>query len=76
MLDHCKLVVGQAHHTGDVLSGTFERGGANYQCGFAALLEGDAVMQTARRATTSITGGDEKKISLFGERGELHGISR
>ena len=48
MVHHRERVVRQAERPGDVLARRLERVGADHECGFAELFEGDAVMHTAR----------------------------
>ena len=48
MLEQSKGVVGHAHHPRDIFGGDLKWFGAQYDRPFAALFEGDAVMQTAR----------------------------
>ena len=76
MLHHREAVVGQTHHTSDVSAGSLEWRGADDYRRFTALFKRDAVMHTARRATPSVTGGDNQKIRLARQIIELSGIGR
>ena len=48
MLEQSERVVGHAHHSRDIFGGDLKGFGAQDDCSFAALFEGDPVMQTAR----------------------------
>ena len=48
MLEQSEGVVGHAHHPRDIFGGDLKGFGAQDDRSFAALFEGDAVMQTAR----------------------------
>ena len=48
MIDHHERVIRQAHHARDISRSDFEGVGAQHHGAFAALFEGNAVMQTAR----------------------------
>ena len=64
MLENGERIVRQAHHAGDVARGDLERHGAKHHGPFAGLLEGDAVMQTARRATASVTRRSDQVVAF------------
>ena len=48
MLEQSEGVVGHAHHPRDIFGGDLKGFGTQDDRSFAALFEGDAIMQTAR----------------------------
>src|SRR4029450_9590108 len=67
VLDLGEGVVGNAQHAGDVLGRHLERCRADHHRPFAELLEGDAVVQTARRAGPSIPQAGYQKVDVGGD---------
>ena len=57
-------IVGQAQHARDVFRCHLKRFGTEYQGALAKLLEGNAVMQTARRTGPSIAQAGDQEIRL------------
>ena len=64
MIKQREGVVRQAHHPGNIFSGNLKGDRAQDDRSLAALFEGDAVMQTARRTTTSVAGRCDQEITL------------
>ena len=63
-------VVRESHHPGDIAGRDLKRFGAKNHRPFSGLLEGDAVMQTARRATASVAGCGDEIVALRREIGQ------
>ena len=64
MLEQSEGVVGHAHHPRDIFGGDLKGFGAQDDRSLAALFEGDAVMQTARRTTASVASCCNQEITL------------
>ena len=65
MIHHYKGVIGQTHHSGNVARGDFKRMGTQHNRSLAALLKGNAVMQTARRAGPSVSHRRQQEVTVL-----------
>jgi hypothetical protein len=71
MVDDDERVVRDIELPGHVLRRGDEGPGADHQRGLAMLFERDAIVQTAQRATPSVTIGGDQQVDLAGQHAQL-----